>query len=158
MTKFESSVKLIHYPQTTVFDKLSDLTNLSAIAEQAKNPEFMQGIQQQANIDDDKMRQMTETLEQLEFTRDSVTIQGSPLGAVSLEIVERIDPKSIKFEVKNAPVAGNLWIQLLPTSPTECKMKCTIGADLNFFMKQIAKKPLQEGVEKLADMLAMIPY
>ena len=55
-------------------------------------------------------------------------------------------------------MAANLWIQLLPTSPYESKMKCTVGADLNFFIKQMAKKPLQEGIEKLADMLAMIPY
>lgn len=158
MTKFESSVKLIHYPQTTVYDKLSDLTNLSVLAEQAQNPEFMQSIQQSAGVDDDKMRQATEMLSKLEFTRDSVSMQDSPIGAVALQIVERIDPKTIKFEVKNAPVAANLWIQLLPTSPQECKMKCTIGADLNFFTKQLAKKPLQEGVEKLADMLAMIPY
>ena len=158
MTKFESSVKLIHYPQTAVYDKLSDLTNLSAIAEQATKPEFIQNIQQQANLDDEKLKQITETLAHMAFTHDSVTIQGSPLGAVSLQIVERIDPKTIKFELKNAPVAGNLWIQILPTSQQDCKMKCTIGAELNFFIKQMAKKPLQEGVEQLADMLAMLPY
>ena len=37
-------------------------------------------------------------------------------------------------------------------------MRVTLEAELNFFIKQMAKKPLQEGVEKLADMLAMIPY
>ena len=88
----------------------------------------------------------------------TITVNGSPLGAIALHIVERDDPKCIKFEVQNAPIQANLWIQLLPTTPYDCKMRCTIGAELNFFMKQMAKKPLQEGVEKLADMLAMIPY
>jgi hypothetical protein len=29
---------------------------------------------------------------------------------------------------------------------------------VNMFMKAMVSKPLQEGVEKLAEMLAMIPY
>jgi hypothetical protein len=37
-------------------------------------------------------------------------------------------------------------------------MKLTVDADLNFFMKQMLDKPLKNGIEKMADMLAMIPY
>ena len=37
-------------------------------------------------------------------------------------------------------------------------MKLTIGMDLNPFMKAMVQKPLQEGLEKMADMLAVIPY
>lgn len=37
-------------------------------------------------------------------------------------------------------------------------MKLTVCADLNPFIKGMVEKPLKEGVEKLADMLAMIPY
>ena len=37
-------------------------------------------------------------------------------------------------------------------------MKVTLGADLNFFLKQMLKGKLQEGVDRLADMLAMIGY
>ena len=52
----------------------------------------------------------------------------------------------------------NLWIQLLPTSETSSKMKLTIKADINPFIKGMISKPLQEGLEKIADMLAMINY
>ena len=38
------------------------------------------------------------------------------------------------------------------------KMKLTIKAELNMFIKGMVKKPLQEGIEKIADALAMIPY
>ena len=31
-------------------------------------------------------------------------------------------------------------------------------AQMNFFMKQMLKGKLQDGVERLADMLAMLPY
>ena len=37
-------------------------------------------------------------------------------------------------------------------------MKLTIGMELNPFMKAMVQKPLQEGLEKMADMLALIQY
>ncbi len=66
--------------------------------------------------------------------------------------------KDLKFETENSPVPFNFWIQLLPTSDTACKMKLTIKADLNPFIKGMVKKPLEEGIEKIANALAMISY
>ena len=158
MTKYESSVKQIPFPQASIFAKLSDLRNLESIKERANDPAFIEQLKASGQVPEDKIAQIQELAQKLEFTADTVTIPNSPIGNVALHIVERDEPKCVKFEVQGAPIAANLWIQLLPTSAYESKMKCTIGADLNFFMKQMAKKPLQEGVEKLADMLAMIPY
>ncbi len=73
-------------------------------------------------------------------------------------IIDREEPKTIKFETENSPVPFNFWIQLLPTGEFSCKMKLTIKAELNMFIKGMVKKPLQEGIEKIADALAMIPY
>lgn len=158
MTKFESEIKQIHFPQASVYAKLSDLNNLRVIQERASDPAFVEQIKASGQVPEDKLGQIQEAVAQLQFTEDTVTYPSSPLGAITLRIVERDELKCIKFAVEGAPVVANLWIQLLPTSPYECKMKCTIGAELNFLMKQMAKKPLQQGVEKLADMLAMIPY
>lgn len=158
MTKFESSVKQIPYPQSNIFAKLADLRNLESIKERANDPAFLDQLRASGQVPEDKLMQIQELAQKLEFTADTVTITGTPIGSVALCIVERDEPKCVKFEVQGAPIAANLWIQVLPTSVNESKMKCTVGADLNFFMKQMAKKPLQEGVEKLAEMLAMIPY
>ncbi len=158
MTKFESSVKQIHSPQAAVYKKLSDLNNLRSIQERAADPAFVEQLKASGQVPEDKITQIQEALQHLVFTSDSISYPGSPVGDVTLRIVERDEPKCVKFEVQGAPIQGNLWIQVLPTSTYESKMKCTIGAELNFLMKQMAKKPLQEGVEKLADMLAMIPY
>ena len=158
MTKYESNIKQIHFPQSSIFMKLSDLRNLESIKERVNDPAFVDQLRASGQVPEDKLVQIQELAQKLEFTADTVTISGSPIGDVALRIVERDEPKCVKFEVQGAPMAANLWIQVLPTSTYESKMKCTIGADLNFFMKQMAKKPLQEGVEKLADMLAMIPY
>lgn len=158
MTKYESTVKQIHFPQASIFAKLADLRNLESLKERVNDPAFLEQLRASGQVPEDKLAQIQDMASKLEFTANSVSIVGSPIGNVALQIVEREEPKCIKFEVQGAPMAAHLWIQLLPTSAYESKMKCTIGADLNFFLKQMAKKPLQEGVEKLADMLAMIPY
>ena len=135
MSKFESKIKQVPYSQKSVFDMLSDLNNIERVRDR---------------IPEDKIKD-------LEFDSDSVSIS-SPMGPVTLRVVERDEPKCIKFETEKSPVPMNLWIQMLPTSETESKLKVTISADLPFFMVAMAKKPLEEGVEKIAEALAMIPY
>ena len=160
MTKYESSVKKIYAPVGNVYAKLSDLTNLSTIQQRLSDPAFTDIIRQQAGdkVNDEQLARLREVVAGMQFDRDSVTIEGGPIGQVSLRIVEREEPKLVKFATENSPIAGNLWIQLLPASDTQCAMKITLGADLNFFMKQMLKGKLQDGVERLADMLAMLPY
>ena len=66
--------------------------------------------------------------------------------------------KCIKLATTNSPLPFNMWIQLVETAEEECKVKVTIGMDLNPFMKAMVQKPLQEGLEKMVDMLAVIEY
>lgn len=136
MTKFESSVKHILASQAAVFGKLSDLSNLENVKDR---------------LPQDKVKSFS-------FDSDSLTVEVDPVGKITLQIVEKEPFKCIKFATTTSPLPFNLWIQLLPVTETECKMKLTIGMELNMFMKAMVQKPLGEGVEKLADMLAMIPY
>ena len=89
---------------------------------------------------------------------ESMTIEVAPVGKITLQIVEKEPCKCIKFATTTSPLPFNLWIQIVPVTETECKMKLTIGMDINPFMKTMVQKPLQEGLEKMADMLAMIQY
>ena len=93
----------------------------------------------------------------MSFDQDSITIKVKGI-ALSLRIIEREPMKCIKFEGDKTPVPLNLWIQILPVSDSEAKIKVTIRAEVNMFMKAMVSKPLQDGVEKLADMLAVLPY
>ncbi len=160
MTKYESTVKRIFSPVENVYAKLSDLTNLSSVQERMSDPAFVDIIKQQAGdkVNDEQLNRLHEIVSKLQFDRDSVTAEAGPIGAVSLRIVEREDPKLVKFATENSPVAANLWIQLLPSSDGQTALKVTLGADLNFFLKQMLKGKLQDGVERFADMLTMIPY
>ncbi len=160
MTKYESTVKKIYAPVGNVYARLSDLTNLSVVQERLTDPSFEQMARQQAGdkLDDEQFQRLRDIVSKLQFDRDSVTTDAGPVGTLSLRIIEREDPKLVKFETEGSPVQANLWIQLLPASDTQCAMKVTLGADLNFFLKQMLKGKLQDGVERLADMLAMLPY
>ena len=135
MSKFESGIKHIPHPQTAVYNALSDLSNLDKVKD--KLPE-------------DKIKDLS-------FDSDSLTI-GAPMGSVSMRIIEREEPKCIKFATEKSPIAANLWIQIVPEGEDACKMKLTIKSDINPFIKGMVAKPLQEGLEKIADVLAMIPY
>lgn len=136
MAQFESSIKQIPYPQQNVYDMLSDLSNIEHVKD--KLPE--------------------DKLSDLSFDKDSISVNVSPIGQVTMRIIEREEPKMIKFESENSPMAFNFWVQLLPTSDTESKMRLTIKADIPIFLKGMVTKPLQEGIERIADALAMIPY
>ena len=109
----------------------------------------------------DRLGQMKDKLEgkleDIAFDRDTITVKVQGI-ALTLRIVEREPMKCIKFEGDKSPVPMNLWIQILPVSDAEAKMKVTIRAEVNMFMKAMVSKPLQEGVERLADMLSALPY
>lgn len=152
MARYESSVKQIPFPVESVYAKLSDLNNLQVIKERINDPL----VQQQ--IPDDKRAQINDVIDKMEFTADSVSCDAGMIGTVSVGIVERDENKCVKLQSMSSPVPFTFWAQVLPTSEGSSKMKLTVDADLNFFMKQMFDKPLKSGIEKMADLLAMIPY
>lgn len=152
MAKYESQIKQVPYTQSAVYAKISDLTNLAVIKERFDDPNV------QAQMPADKIEEIRGAVQQMEFTTDTVTAPAGPIGTIAVQIVDREPEKCVKFSSTNSPVSFKLWIQVLPISDTASKMKVTIDADLNIFMKQMVGPHLQKGVNKFADMLAMIPY
>jgi hypothetical protein len=136
MTKFESSIKQVPYAQEAVYKNLSDLTNLEKVRDR---------------VPEDKLQDFS-------FDTDSVSVSVAPVGKITLRIVEREEPKCVKFESVESPMPFNLWIQVLPVSESSSKMKVTVKADIPFMLKGMVSGPLQDGVEKIADALAMVPY
>lgn len=136
MTKFESAVKVIPASQKAVYEKLSDLSNLEKVKDR---------------LPQDKVKNLS-------FDAETLSIEVPPVGKIVLQIVEKEPCKCIKFATTTSPLPFNLWIQIVPVTETECKMKLTIGMELNPFMKIMVQKPLQEGLEKMAETLSLINY
>ncbi|MBP3710951.1 MAG: SRPBCC family protein [Bacteroidaceae bacterium] len=159
MTEYKSEVKKIYAPIERVYERLSDLNNLAVIQQGLDNPEAMERIKQQAGdkVTPEQLEQVVEKLRELQFDRDSVS-GNTPMGTATLRIIEREPEKTIKFAAEGMPVAANMWIQLLPQNDNECAMRLTVKADLNFFIRQMVGKKLEQGVNGLAQMLASLPY
>ena len=136
MSKFESNVKQVPHPQQSVYRMLSDLSHIEQVRDRLLEDKF----------------------QNLSFDRDSVSISMDPIGQITLNIVDRQEPKCVKFESAQSPIPFTLWVQMLPVTDATSKLKCTIDAELNPFIRGMVSKPLQEALEKMADALAMIPY
>ena len=135
-SKFESSVKQIPYPQEAVYNNISDLRNLEKVRDR---------------VPEDKVNDFS-------FDQDTVSLNVAPVGELKLQIIERDEPKCVKFETVQSPVPFNVWIQVLPVDENNSKMKVTVKAELNPFIKSMVEGPLQDGVEKIADALAQVHY
>ena len=136
MNQFESKVVAIPYSQQRVYDMLSDLSHLERV----------------------KDRMPQDKIKDLKFDSDTVSINVSPVGDIAFKIIEREEPKCIKLEATTSPIPLTIWVQMLPTAEKASKMKLTLRTELNPFIKGMVQKPLQEGIEKMAEMLASIKY
>ncbi|MBR4898374.1 MAG: SRPBCC family protein [Prevotella sp.] len=136
MAKFESSIKQVPYAQEAVYRNISDLRNLERVRDR---------------VPEDK-------LESFSFDEDTVSVSVPPVGKITLRIIDREEPKCVKFESVESPISFNLWIQVLPVTQESSKMKVTVKADIPLMLRGMVSGPLQDGVEKIADALAMVPY
>ena len=136
MSKFESSVKQIPYSQTAVYRSISDLSHLEKVRD----------------------RVPTDKVKEFVFDADSVAVNVPPVGEIRLRIVNREEPKCVKFETVQSPMPFFLWVQMLPVTETSSKMKVTVEADIPLMLKAMVRGPLKDAVEKVADALASIRY
>ena len=129
-------MKQIPYSQEAVYRNISDLRNLEKVRDR---------------IPEDKVKDFS-------FDADTISVSVPPVGELKLRVVEREEPKCVKFETAQSPVPFNVWVQMLPVDEQSSKMKVTVKAELNPFIRGMVSGPLQDGVEKIADALAKIEY
>ncbi|MDO4186413.1 MAG: SRPBCC family protein [Bacteroidales bacterium] len=135
MEQIHSSEKEITAPQRVVFDVLSNVDNLTRLKER---------------IPEDQLKDIV-------IGEDSISYK-SPMGMVTLKLVEKEPNKTIKYSTVQSPLPFDMWVQLLPITGSQCKMRVTVGLNMNSFMMAMVKKPLTDAVERIAGLLAQIPY
>ena len=136
MAEFISDVKTIPHSDEKVFGTLSDLSNLERIKDR---------------IPQDKIKDFS-------FDKDTCSFSVDLVGAVVFQIIEREPNKTIKFSTTNSPIPLHMWIQLKQVDENDTKMKMTVRAELNAFIKPMVSKPLQEAVDKISEIIAHLPY
>lgn len=136
MTTFESAIKTLAASQQKVYTVLSDLRNLEKVKDR---------------IPQDKISDVT-------FEEELVTFKVDPVGNVGIKIIEKEEPKTLKFAAQNSPVDFFLWIQLKSVAENDTRIKVTLKADLNPMIKMMAAKPLKGFVDTLADSIAAFDF
>ena len=136
MTEYTSEIKTIPYADSDIYPVLADLRNLEKIKDR---------------IPEDKIQDFS-------CDEDSCSLSVSPIGKIKFNIVDRQPNSTIKFEAEQVPFPLNLWIQLKASDEKETKMKLTVKADINPFLKPMVSKPLQQAVDKIAELMVTIPY
>lgn len=136
MEEFVSEVKQIPHNEDRIYTMLSDLSNLERVKDR---------------IPQDKIKDF-------EFDSDSCSFAVDPVGRIKFQVVEREPNKLVKFTTTNSPIPLHLWIQLKQVAENDTRLKLTVRADLNPFLKPMVSKPLQEAVDKISTVLASLPY
>ena len=136
MTEFVSEIKQIPQNDERIYAMLSDLSNLERIKDR---------------IPQDKIKDF-------EFDSDSCSFSVSPVGKITFQFVDREPCKTIQFQTTNSPVPLFLWIQLKQVQEMDTRMRLTVRAELNSFLKPMVSKPLQDALDKISTVLASLPY
>lgn len=136
MTEYTSETKSIPYSNTDIYPVLADLRNLEKIKDKIPS----------------------EKVQEFSFDENSCTLSVNPVGKIKFNIVDRQPNSSIKFEAEQVPFALTLKVLLESSAEKETALKLVVDADLNMFLKPMVSKPLQEAINKIADLLSSIPY
>jgi len=146
VNKYISDVKIIRHNQEIIYNYLSNFDNLSKY------------------INEGLLGKMLEKIPQIKITSfesdaDSCRFKISGMGLAEVRIVEREPVKTIKISSSGSlPITIVFWIQLLPVDVYETKLRLVLNADMSMMIKMMVNKKLEEGINKLADMLAALPY
>lgn len=139
MSDYTSSIKSIAAPRHRVYERLSDLSGLASVRDRLPE-EAKEKIQ----------------IEPIDADSCAFVIPGA--GRLVLRVIEREPEGTIKLSTEQSPLDLTLWIQLLEPAPNDTRLRLTLRADLNFFIRKMIGGKLEEGIERLADMLAILPY
>ena len=146
ISKYVSDIKIINNNQEIIYNYLSNFENLSKY------------------INDRLLEKITEQVPQIKISNfesdaDSCRFQISGMGLAEIRIIDREPAKTIKISSTGSlPLSIVFWIQLLPVDAYQTKMRLTLDADMSMMIKMMVNKKLEEGINKLADTLAALPY
>ncbi|MBP5258657.1 MAG: SRPBCC family protein [Prevotella sp.] len=131
MERFESSVREINRSREAVYDRITDPQVYDKIKDQAAN----------APVD-------------MRFDGETVTLNVSPVGDITLSLVEKVRPERLTFQTTQSMIPFTLQLLLTETGPESCTAQVAVEAEIPFFLKGMVSGPLNDGLEKVIDMMA----
>lgn len=143
-SEFKSEIVNIDAPVQAVFDKFSDLENLRALIDKLPADK----------LPADKRAQF----EKMQITRDSVRIEGGPMGPITMTVTERRSPSLIALRPSGLPIDLTVELRLAPDGPEACTAQVVVEADIPMMLRPMVKGPLQQFVDTLAKLVGQFKY
>ncbi len=145
-SKYVSNIRPVNHNYEIIYNYLSDLKNLGSFFNEYTLAQLSQQVPKL------KISDFSCSSNEMNFKIDSY-------GEAGLVIIDKEPHKTIKISGKGKiPFELFIWIQILPTTSYESKLRVTLHADLNIMMKMLIGKKLEDGLNKIADALAILPY
>lgn len=135
MESYVSGVKAAQGSAEQVFKVLSDMNNIQRIKSKIESK-----------------------VQDLQTTTDTCSFSVSPFGPASVKITSREPNNTIVYESVNSPMAFKMWAQIKEVNPTQSAIRLTLKVDLNFMLKSMIGGMLEQGIDKVADAIAKLPY
>lgn len=132
MALYQSKTITVNKPFEEVYGKVSDLRNLE---------QFRDRIPKEYTVN-------------FECDTDYVQFREAPVGDLLLRIVERGADK-IRLNVEKLPFKAEISMNIGNVSPSETNIQLVLDADIPFFVKHIVGNKLEEGMNKIADILTL---
>lgn len=152
MARYESKVKEVNALQENVYRRLSDLSQMQVLKDNMP-AEMKERIK--AQIQEQGKGKLE--ISNFQFDQDSVRFKVNGMDT-GVRIIEREEPKCVKFCAENSPVAFTLWIQMLPLAAYQTKIKVTVDVDIPFLLRPMVGNKLESVAEQIAEALTKIPY
>ena len=161
MTKYESQIYTVNATQQHAYERMANLKNFEALRQIMEQHEFVERLmanvpaEHAGKVTPEKIEEVRRQFENVVFSEDAVSFD-SKLGLITLAITEREEPKLVKLQGVGTPIDVTLWVQLLPLGAYQSKMKVTIGADVNFFIRKMVEKYLKQAPDGIASFLCYL--
>lgn len=90
---------------------------------------------------------------------DSCKFTVNPIGDTGVRIIEKEPNKLVKLKgIEESKFDFTFWMQLKSVDENDTRMKLTLEASLNPMLEMMAKKPLQEFLDKVIDQLEQFKF
>ena len=98
-----------------------------------------------------------EDIEEFQSTEDSCSFKVSKLPKISLQMIEKVRFNLIKLQSKDNQISFDLNCKINENpGQKKCQVTLEIDIELNFMMKMMVEKPLNQFLEKLSAQIKKI--
>lgn len=144
MAIYSSEKVTLNAPATAVYEKLSNLENLSGMLDKVPADK----------IPEDKRAMF----ENIRITQDTIEVPGGPMGNLVFRVVERVAPSMIKLRGEGIPLQMALVLHIEPVTPESSSAKVDVDIDIPAMLKPMVGGQIQKIANQFGDVLGAIPF